>query len=129
MEAGQYEIVVRQGDTFRFSVTYRPGGQPADLTGYTAELVISWPAWSALRADAAPVAAGEVLPTMAALDATGVIVATMTVEQTASIPVSGLRRQGPAVTYQLRIRIDDDPVTTLLSGPVDVRPDVFELVS
>lgn len=119
--SGSYEITIRQGDTFNFSVAYKSGGSPVDLTGYTAEMVVSWPIYRS--GNALPVEAGEVMATMASLDATGRISASMTIEQTASIPTS------PLAIYQLRIRNSDNPVTTLLSGSARVLPDIFEFVS
>jgi hypothetical protein len=121
MSGAEYEITIRQGDTFRLQLSYRSGGAPVDLTGYTAEMVISWPRW---RSDTAPaVNEGEIMATMAALDSTGIIVATLDNEQTSAIPV------GPPVRYQLRVRVGDDPVNTILSGMADVKPDVFEYVT
>lgn len=123
MDSASYDITVRQGDTFRFEATY----QGVNLTGYTAEMVISWGAY---RSDEdPPVQAGEIMPTMAALGPDGKIVATMTNAQTSTIPVGGRGRAGPHITYQLRIRVANNPVTTLLSGSVDVRPNVFDLVT
>jgi len=120
-------LTLRRGDTFRFEATYKADDTPVDLTGYTAEMVISWPAYKSSVAPA--VQAGEVACTMAALDSSGAIVGTLTIAQTALIPTSGPLYDGPTVLFQLRIRVSDNPVTTLLSGTVNVSPNVFDLVT
>lgn len=119
-------LKTRQGDHFAFHATYESDGTPANLTGYTAELVLTWSAYQS--ATSTRTEAGEILCTMAALDTTGVISGYLTSAQTATLPVGGGSRSGPSISWQLRITAAGES-ETLASGAVSVEPDLFALVS
>lgn len=121
-----YNIALRRGDKFDLSLTYKSDGSPVNLTGYSAEMVISWPAFR--PTDAAPVDAGEINLTSSGGDITitaadGLIAAHMDAPDTLDVPVGA-----PIVRYQLRIFTTTDDKQTLLAGEVSVLDDVFELV-
>jgi hypothetical protein len=40
LRAGRYDITIEQGAGFSLPITYKPGGQTADLTGSTARLQV-----------------------------------------------------------------------------------------
>lgn len=126
-DSASYEIHVRQGDQFQFTITYKAGGAPVDLTGYTAAMVITWPQYQPKNRPLIP--AGEIMLSIGALDSSGVISAGLLDTQTPDIPVSGSGRDGPQVTYQLRLTTSGGQNDTLLSGTVDVAPDLFEYVA
>lgn len=121
----EYVLKIRQGDTFQFEATYLSAGTPVNLTGWTAEMVITWPEYRSARER---IAEGEILCDMGALGTDGVITATLTAEETATIPVSGPVYDGPPVSCQLRIT-SGATVETLMASLVFVSPNLFDQVA
>lgn len=115
----EYRISLRQGDQFNFQATYKAEGVVVDLTGYTAEMVITWPTFRDDRG--VMVDAGEVNLTMDALGSDGVIGAHLTAEQTETLPA------GKSMRWQLRITSGGDP-TTIIAGRAVAEPNLFDLV-
>lgn len=110
-----YKIALRRGDCFDFSLTYKADGDLVDLTGYSAEMSIYWPR----QADgfvAAPEGNLVIAATITALSG----LMDFHVDEVTSVP------QVNRAAYQVRLTDPDDHVTTILSGPVDILPDLFE---
>jgi len=97
----KYPIEVRQGDTFKLTVTYKSGGDPVDLTGYTYGFVVNGELF-----DDAP----HVVP-QSPLDE-GTIVLTLPADFTADLTGAG--------EYAFYVVSPDGDVTTLLNGVLDV---------
>lgn len=127
MTEERYNVTLRQGDSFDFDITYKADGVAVDLTGYTAEMVISWPEY--FPRDAAPVTAGELNCDMTITALTGRIQAHADAADTGTVPTSGPTYDGPEVLYQLRLRQGSEPKKTLISGRVQVLPNLFDLVT
>lgn len=118
-----YRITYRRGDMFRFSLTYLSDGSPVNLTGYNAEMIISWPRF---RTDQAPpVAAGSIeMNTGNGQITLGGAAGTITVERDAADP-DPVPAGSPYVAWQLRIYSTALDKETLLSGNVDVLDNLF----
>jgi hypothetical protein len=127
MRAEVTDLELHQGDTFKFALYWEADGAVVNLTGYNADMVITWPDW--FPANALPITAGEKNCTMTLTAATGKIEAHIDSTETGDIPLSGPYNDGPRVQYQLRVRQGAEAKKTLLVGNVNVFPNRFDLVT
>lgn len=116
--AGQYDITIEQGATWRLELTWQDSeGAPIDLTAYTArmqvrEAYVSSGTWLSLTsASGGGITLGG---------AAGTVVITATAEQTAAIPVRG----NVQAVWDLELAQSGEPVVRLLSGIAYITPEV-----
>lgn len=98
-----------------------------DLTGYTAEMVITWPA--TYNELAGRIVAGGVVLTGAITPLTGAIAFHMEANAAGGTPntTDDIPKIDDAV-YAVRLTAPDDCVTTILTGSVRIHPNNFESV-
>lgn len=119
-----YRITYRRGDRFTFSLRYLADGTPVDLTGFEAEMIISWPQYRTGRNPV--VEAGQILMSTTGGDITlGGAQGTIEVARDAADP-DPVPFGSPYVGWQLRIYSTELDKETLLSGGVDVLNNLFE---
>lgn len=119
-----YRINYRRGDRFTFSLRYLADGSPVDLTGYDAEMIISWPDFRNGRGPMIP--EGSILMDSDGGEITlGGAQGTIEVARDAVDP-DPVPFGSPYVAWQLRIFSTSLNKETLLSGEVYVLDNLFE---
>lgn len=119
-----YRPAFRRGDRFDFSIRYLADGTPVNLTGFSAEMIITWPAW---RSSTRIIDAGSVLMTTGTGEITlggalGTIDAHLDADETDAVPFAG-----PPVAWQMRIYSTALNKETVLSGELLVLNNLFEV--
>lgn len=115
-----YNMVIETGQTFTLTFEYKPGGQPADLTGYSAKLRV---VKDLGQADQSFLLSFQTdgLGTANTSMALGGAAGTITVRAEASATSTLAFISAP---YFLMIKSPDSTVTTILSGSCSVEPGV-----
>lgn len=114
MTAGIYNATIDQGATWSVTVTYEdPSGTPVNLTGYTAAMQVRQQ-YSSETADLTLTTSNGGI---AITGATGVVVVTMTDEQTGALD------EGYYV-YDLELTSAGGQVIRLIQGQLTVAPEV-----
>ncbi len=118
-----YRPSLRRGDQFDMAITYLAEGSPVNLTGFSAEMIISWPAF---RSAARRLDAGTVLMTNGTGEITlggvlGTIDVHLDADKTDVVPFAG-----PQVKWQLRIFSTATNKETVLAGEVRVLDNLFD---
>lgn len=109
------------------SLAYKAGGVVVDLTGYTAEMVIAWPATYTKAAGS--IVAGGVVLTGAITALTGAIAFHMEANAAGGTPntTDDIPKIDDA-TYAVRLTAPNDCLTTILTGGIRIYPNQFESV-
>ena len=114
MAAGNYDILIEQGATFLFNITYKnSAGTPINLTGYTARMQVRQKYSSPTTLLSFTSAGGNIVLGGAA----GTIAVTGSADATAGVaPCCGV--------YDLELISPSGIVTRLVSGVANITPEV-----